>query len=39
LKLLPNPDNYDLGDKQKNDIISYRDYLQKRLDAAKNLVN
>lgn len=39
LKLLPNPDNYNLGDKQKNDIISYRDYLQKRLDTAKNLVN
>lgn len=39
LKLLPDTNNYDLGAKQKNDIISYRGYLQKRLDAAKNLVN
>lgn len=39
LKLLPDPNNYNLGDKQKNDIIFYRDYLQKRLDIAKSLVN
>ncbi len=39
LKLLPDTNNYDLGAKQKNDIISYRGYLQGRLDAAKSLVN